>query len=267
MTLQDAEKTTILRCVAGSESTGTSVGGADRDELGIFIEPLSRAHGFHTTEQFVYRDAEKRTGKADAASEPGDLDLTLYTLRKFLSLAIKGNPTIISLLFAPSGQCLVRSKEGEELQALAPSIIHKGTAGAFLGYMKAQRERLLGLRGGKDVNRPELVKQYGYDTKFAAHMIRLGLQGVELMETGKMTLPMEAGVAADIRSIRVGGFALKEVVEWAENLESILINARDKNSLPKEADVEKIEKWMLNVYMDWWTQDELGDIMPLLLAP
>lgn len=268
--IQIAESRTILRCIAGSESTGTSVGTGDRDELGVFIEPIGRAVGFSTLEQVVYRTAASRTGKHDEPSQPGDLDLTLYTLRKFLQLCLKGNPTIISLLFAPEEQCIVKSKEGLELQSLAPHIICKGTAGAFLGYLKAQRERLLGERGGKDVNRPDLVKEYGYDTKYAAHTIRLGYQGWELMTWGKITLPMPEHQREDILKIRKGGKALSYVVEQSEMLESEIIKARDSSSLPKDPNRDFVEKWMLAAYLRHWEADRITKVeafTPLPLTP
>jgi hypothetical protein len=54
---------------------------------------------------------------------------------------------------------------------------------------------------GRDVTRPELVEKHGYDTKFAAHMVRLGYQGVELLETGRFTLPLPASVAGELAPI------------------------------------------------------------------
>jgi uncharacterized protein len=255
MTYKDTEPRTILRCTAGSESTGTSVGGNDRDELGVFIEPLSSAYGFSTVEQVVHRTAAERTGKHDEPSQPGDLDLTVYTLRKFLTLCLKGNPTVISLLFAPKEQCQVLTAEGKELQALAPHLIHKGTANAFLGYMKAQRERLMGERGGKDVNRPELVKQYGYDTKYAAHVIRLGYQGIELMTTGKLTLPMEEVYRQTVISVRKGAYTLDGVIKLAHALENLLVAAKEKSTLPPQPNKAAVEEWMLSQYVNRWMLD------------
>jgi uncharacterized protein len=260
MNIKDAEPRTILRCIAGSESTGTSVGGNDRDELGVFIEPLSAAHGFSQIESVVYRTAAERSGKHDAPSEPGDLDLTLYTLRKFLQLCLKGNPTVISLLFAPKEQCSVLTAEGKELQALAPHIIHKGTANAFLGYMTAQRQRLMGERGGKDVNRPELVKQYGYDTKYASHVIRLGLQGCELMKTGKLTLPMAPADAAAVVNVRKGGCPLNVVISWAQDLENWIQEEKEKSTLPSEPNRAAVEEWMLETYQKAWFLERLRTI-------
>ena len=49
---------------------------------------------------------------------------------------------------------------------------------------------MTGERGQKNVNRPELVEKYGFDTKHAGHMVGLGFQGIEHLETGYITLPM-----------------------------------------------------------------------------
>jgi hypothetical protein len=112
-------------------------------------------------------------------SGPGDLDLTVYSLRKFMRLATQGNPSILVGLFAPPEKQVVSTKLGREMLALIPAIACRNHGRRFLGYMRAQRERLEGVRGGKHTNRPELIETFGFDTKYAMHMVRLGVQGVE----------------------------------------------------------------------------------------
>jgi hypothetical protein len=47
------------------------------------------------------------------------------------------------------------------------------------------------------------VAVHGYDTKYAMHVLRLGLQGVELLTTGRFTLPVPCRMAgAGLRSGR-----------------------------------------------------------------
>ena len=48
--------------------------------------------------------------------------------------------------------------------------------GRFLGYLQAQKAGMTGAAGAHP-NRPELVAEHGYDTKFAMHALRLGVQG------------------------------------------------------------------------------------------
>ena len=83
-----AERDLILRTTVGSVVHGLSNPGTDdRDEMGVCIEPPEYLLGFRRFEHFVYR-----TQPEGHPSGPGDLDLTVYGLRKFCVLALKGSP-------------------------------------------------------------------------------------------------------------------------------------------------------------------------------
>lgn len=90
----------------------------------------------------------------------------------------------------PDELVLVRTELGAELCALRPALLSQRAGRGYLGYLRGQKERLLGVRGQKHVNRPELIEAHGFDTKYAMHAARLGYQGVELLSTGRLTLPM-----------------------------------------------------------------------------
>ena len=112
-----AERTTILRVPAGSTLHGLHIPGTDdRDEVGVCIEDIDAAIGFSEFEQFIYRTAAEREGKHDAPSQAGDLDLTIFSLRKFLRLAMQGNPQILQCLFVPRELCLQCDARGAQLQ-------------------------------------------------------------------------------------------------------------------------------------------------------
>ncbi len=252
-----AEANTILRATVGSEIMGLQrEGHQDRDEMGICIEDLRYAQGFSEFEQFVYRTASERTGKHDAPSEPGDLDLTIYSLKKYLRLALKGNPTVLTLLFAPKEYCQVKDSRGSTLQSLAPSIISKQAGKAFLGYLEAQRQRLLGERGGRDVNRRELEASFGYDVKYAMHMLRLGFQGVELLTTGKLSFPLQSKAWSFCMATRKGEAPLQDVLTEAGNLERELKDLLHDSFLPDAPDIEKVESWMLSTYLESWKGEQ-----------
>lgn len=104
---ETAERCTILRGLVGSTVHGLNVndGIEDRDEMGICVEPLEDAMALWAPfEQFIYRTAVEREGRDNARSTAGDLDLTICSLRKWARLALKGNPTIMLLLFTPKDQ-------------------------------------------------------------------------------------------------------------------------------------------------------------------
>jgi predicted nucleotidyltransferase len=122
----------ILRSVVGSGVHGIGIAGTDdRDELGVCMEPPewvlgSRAHR---------EDCISRTRPEGVRSGPGDLDLVLYSLRKYLRLAVKGSPTVLLRLFAPAESLVVLTPAGEELRALRCAFLSQQAVERFLGYM------------------------------------------------------------------------------------------------------------------------------------
>lgn len=172
--------------LVGSGVHGTAVDAQDdRDEMGICIEPPEYVCGLEAFDQYIFR-----TQPEGHRSGPGDVDLTIYSLRKWMRLAVQANPTVLLPLFVSDGDVIVRTAFGDELRSLAPSILSRRAGERFKGYLQSQRERLLFVRGGKHTNCPELIEIYGFDTKYAMHVVRLGVQGVELLATGSISLPI-----------------------------------------------------------------------------
>jgi len=93
---------TILRCLVGSGLHGISVSDQDdRDEMGVCTEPPEYVIGLQAFEQYEHHTAWERPGGRANRSGPGDLDITVYSLRKYVRLALAGNPTVLLPLFAP----------------------------------------------------------------------------------------------------------------------------------------------------------------------
>ena len=248
------EQNTVLRGVVGSTAHGLSLAGSDDlDEMAICIEPISDV--ITTGQQFenyIYRSAAERTGKHDARSLAGDLDLTIFSLRKFCRLAASGNPTVLLMFYTP--QLSVCTPVGQQLRDLAPKFVSKEAGKRFLGYMHGQRLRLLGEKGQKRVKRPELEEKYGYDTKYAMHVLRLGLQGLELLETGSLTLPMAPGHREYLMKIRTGKYPLEHIIDTAHEYEADLEKLLTSSTLPDHPDRPAIEKWMQDTYLQQWNR-------------
>lgn len=251
-----AEGSTILRGLVGSTVHGLNVndGIEDRDEMGVCVEPFDEAMSLRAPfEQFIYRTAAEREGRPDARSTGGDLDLTIYSLRKWTRLALKGNPTIMLLLFTPQDQLVYCDDLGHELRALKPSIVSRRVQGPFLGYLQAQKQRLAGERGQKRIHRPELEEMYGFDTKYAMHMLRLGYQGIELLTTGSLSLPMQEPARSFLLDVRRGKVSEQECFTRAGELEQELIDLATTSPLPEEPEEERVGEWMLDAYRRRWS--------------
>lgn len=240
---------TILEAVVGSTVHGTAVkdGLEDLDLMAVVLEDQKTFAGFNATDTWT-----ARTKPNGVRSEAGDVDWVGYGLRKYLGLALKGNPSILLALFVPDEHVREITPEGEALRALAPAVVSKAAYMPYRGYMRQQHERLLGLRGQRNVTRPELVEAYGYDTKYAAHVVRLGLQGEELLLTGRISLPMRDADRALAVKVRTGGFSLAEVSVQIIDAERRLDAAFAASPLPERPDAQRVERWMLGAYLEHW---------------
>ena len=237
---------TVLRGQVGSGLHGVTTGDDDRDEMGVCIEPPEFVIGNRKFEQYIYR-----TQPEHVRSGAGDLDLCIYSLRKWARLAAQGNPTILLLMFIPPHELTYTNPIGHDIQAHPERFLSRQVAARFAGYLVSQRERMLGLRSQR-TNRPELVNVYGFDTKFAYHMVRLGLQGVELLTTGRITLPMPEPHRTWLRQLRHGEHTKTEALERADALLAKLNYLRTNADLPEHPDRERIDSWLIGVYEGWW---------------
>jgi len=247
-----ADGNTILRGQVGSGLHGVTTGDDDRDEMGVCIEPPPYVIGNSRFEQYLYR-----TQPEGVRSGAGDLDLVVYSLRKWARLAAQGNPTILLLMFIPDHELVLNTDIGRDLQAHPERFLSRQVAQRFAGYLVSQRDQLLGVKSKKHTNRPELVDVYGFDTKFAYHMVRLGLQGVEVLTTGRITLPMPQADRTWLQELRRGEHSQAEALDRAEDLLTQLDHLAQHADLPERPDHRVIDRWLTDTYQGWWERHGL----------
>jgi hypothetical protein len=258
-----AERGLILRVQVGSGVHGTSVQDQDdRDEMGICLEPaefvtgLARVGGTDAAPPVPFEQYQRHTvwdkpGGVANRSGAGDLDVVIYSARKWCRLAVGGNPTVLLALFVPDQDVVFRDRVGVELVDNAHRFVSRLAADRFLGYLQSQRSAMTG-EVGAHTNRPELVAQHGYDTKYAMHAMRLGLQGVELLRTGRITLPVPEPGLSYLRAIRRGELPLDEVVEAVSSAQAELAGLRDRSALPDQPDRRWVNDWLHRSHLDYW---------------
>jgi len=236
--------------VGGSELHGAKVGQTDDTDLyGVYVEDPEQALGLDPSEHFVWSTAgnERRNG-------PDDVDVTLYSLRKWAGMAAKGNATALHFLFAQPKE--VEPGVWKKIQAGRELFLSRKSSKQFLGFADDQFKRLTGEKGsGKKGQRPEYIGKYGYDTKAAMHGLRLLYECLELMAHRRITLTRpEKDLLIEVRS---GEWPLERVLAHAKTLAVEVEEAVVSSPLPEKVDRAAISKLVAQVHLEFWKNTRL----------
>jgi uncharacterized protein len=231
--------------VGGSELHGAKV--KDTDDLdiyGVYLEPPELALGLDKQDFYVWSTAGngRRNG-------PDDIDVCLYSLRKWAGLAAKGNPTALHFLF--SRNYAPQPEPWDEVLRHREIFLSRQASAQFRGFAEAQLRRLQGIGIGKKGQRHELIGAHGYDIKAAMHVIRLLNEGIELMRSGTITLPRpEKDLLITIRTGSYG--SLEGVLSLANNLFRELDETEAKSRLPEKVDRARISQLVSKAHLRFW---------------
>jgi len=231
--------------VGGSELHSAKV--KDTDDLdiyGVYLEPPELVLGLDKQDFYVWSTAGDERGNG-----PDDIDVCLYSLRKWAGLAAKGNPTALHFLF--SRNYAPKPAPWEEVLKNRDVLLSRQAALQFRGFAEAQVRRLQGTGTGKKGQRHELIGVHGYDIKAAMHVIRLLNEGIELMRSGTITLPRpEKELLITIRTGNYG--SLDRVLNLANTLFFELEEAESKSGLPEKTDRTRISELVSKTYLRFW---------------
>lgn len=257
-TYDAARERLVLLSEVGSVVHGLNQPGvSDRDLMGVTVMPPEDVLGLNPFETLVWRSVDGPSTRSGADDE----EMSVHSLKKFLSLCANGNPSILMLLFAPPSMLEQVTETGLDLRERRDLFVTKSAGRRFLGYMTAQRKRMIdstaGVRSPR-TNRPELIAEYGYDTKFAMHMLRLGMQGFELMTTGEIEAPMSPENISLLMGVRNGYAFYDDILKQAEHLESKLERAIKQADVPDKVDWDAVSEFSSLLHFQAW--DEAASI-------
>lgn len=228
----------------GSESHGTYIPSTDpdsiddRDLMGICIPPVDYYLGM------------KRWQNAEAIKGPWDV--VLYEFHKFIDLLKKQNPNVIGLLWLLPEDYLILTPVGKTLVEMRHLFRHRTAAyKSFQGYASSQLKKMQGgaFAGYMGDKRKRLVEKHGYDTKNAAHLIRLLHMGKEYLETGILNVRRTWDVELLI-DVKKGKWTLAQVQDYAREQFAACERACNESPLPDELDHEAIDELVVHAVCD-----------------
>jgi predicted nucleotidyltransferase len=230
--------------IGGSELHGAKVKGTDdMDIYGVYVEPPELVLGLESFPHYVWSTAGN-----DRRNGPNDVDVTLYSLRKWATLACKGNPTALHFLSAPDP---LRHPVWTDVATHSDAFLARLHVKHFLGFADDQLKRMTGVKGrGKKGQRPELESKFGYDVKAAMHALRLLYECQELMTKGRITLPRPEKDLL-IRA-RTGKYSLEKVLHMAQKLFMECKSAAESSHLPEKVDRKAVSLLISGCYQKAW---------------
>lgn len=215
---------TILQGVVGSHAYGLATSDSDVDRLAVHLGPIGDVLAFGL-------------GKHQQTKASSNPDKTSHDVAKFVSLCIAGNPTVTELLWLPEYE--IHTKSGDDLVSHRESFLAaKRVHDAYGGYAFHQLHRLLNRHAeGKDGFSADTKKR---TAKHARHLMRLLLQGSQLLREGRLDVRLTEDQAVYCRE--TGEIAqdgdLTELKSRFNRFLAILDADYERTVLPKTADVE-----------------------------
>ena len=154
-------------------------------------------------------------------------DLNVYNIVDYFQLVMENNPNMIDSLFTPQFCVLHSTRVGNIVRENRRKFLNLKSWHTFKGYAYSQIHKAESKEAtGK---RKELVSKYGYDIKFAYHVVRLLNEVEQILIEGDIDLQM---CKEQLKSIRRGEWTLEQIKQYfttkERELETLYVENRAK---------------------------------------
>ena len=229
---------TILLAITGSTAYGTNVESSDTDYRGVCIPPQEYLLGLKTFSEY------NTTGGKKFKNTKDDIDIAITHLNQFVNEAMKGVPNNIEILFTKPEHIIIKNEFGDELISHRYDFLTKALKHKFGGYAHSQKQKIA-IKSSNGTGRQDLIQKYGYDTKFAAHAIRLLTSGIEILKTGDFSTFRPN--REELLAIRNGRYTEKQIMNIIDDLDIELNELYETSTIPHSPDYEKINNWLIEL--------------------
>lgn len=219
---------THYETLMGSEAYGVATDISDRDVYGFCIPPKTMVFphlageipGFGRQINRFEQWQEHHVHDHDAQGGRGcTWDLTIFSIVKYFQLLMDNNPNMLDSLFTPQDCVLHCTAIGGMVRDNRRLFLHKGSWHKFKGYAYSQLHKMDGKNPQPDSKRSQLREQFGFDVKFAYHVVRLVYEVEQILTTGDIDLRRDR---EHLKAIRRGMIPQDEIRKWFSEKEKQL---------------------------------------------
>jgi uncharacterized protein len=232
------EERTVLLAPTGSFAYGTNTENSDKDFKGVCIPPIDYYLGLESFNEY------NTSGGKNFKNTKDDVDVNIIHINKFVRDAMQGVPNNIEILFVKQRDFLKVTDLGQILLNNRHLFLSKAIKNKFGGYAFSQIQKLKN-KNSNGTGRQDLIEQFGYDTKFFMHSVRLLTSAIEILNTGDFSTYRTN--RQELLDCRNGKYSFEEALRLVEHYDDLLKTAVEKSPLPKTPDYHKINKLLISI--------------------
>lgn len=231
--------------IAGSNAYGVSSDKSDMDIYGFCIpnkdiifcedhirnfDPLNKVFEQYQENHIIDKSTKK------------EFDFAIYNITKYFRLCANGNPNMIDSLFVPERCISFSTSIGTLVRENRHLFLSKKCWHTFKGYAYSQIHKMKIKNPDPKTKRYESIFKYGYDLKFAYHIVRL-LNEIEMILT-EHDLDLERN-REQLKSIRRGEWKKEDVINYFTEKEKYLEKVYIESDLSHKIREEEIRDLLL----------------------
>lgn len=207
----------IYRCIVGSRAYGLDSESSDTDRRGIYLPPAEIEWSLYgLPEQIEHKESEE----------------CYWEIKKFLTLALKANPNVLECLYTPLVE--YATPLAQELLDMRSAFLSKLVFQTYNGYVMSQFKKL-----EQDIRARGEIRW-----KHAMHLIRLLLQGINILREGFLPVRVEE-YRARLLQIRRAETEWEIVNEWRLALHKEFEAEFTKTNLPERPDYKSVNAFLI----------------------
>ena len=239
---------TAMLVIMGSQAYGVSNDDSDQDIYGFCIPPKELVFPHLAGEipgfgRQIQRFEVWQEHHIQNFAKEVEHDFAVYGIVKYFQLCTENNPNMIDSLFVPQN-CVIHSTQiGLMVRENRKMFLHKGAWHKFKGYAYAQMNKIGQKSNASNPKRQETIEKFGYDVKFAYHVVRLMNEVEQILVEGNLDLQRNR---EQLKSIRRGEWTLDQLKEYFTNKEHALETAYANSSLPHGPDEDRVKALLMS---------------------
>jgi len=253
--------------IMGSFAYGCSSDLSDTDVYGFCVPPKNIVFP-HTNPNYIhlydavpfnFEQYQQHHIQDHSHNEAREYDITIYNIVKYFKLCANGNPNMIDSLFVPY-RCITHlSPIGELVRENRHLFLSKKCWHTFKGYAYSQIHKMNTKHPtGK---RLESFTKFGYDVKFAYHLVRLLDEIQQILSTGDLNLEQNR---EQLKAIRRGEWSQEKVIqhfEWKEkDLEQLAQDSKEIPHRPRYTEIRDLLFKCLKMHFQTLDDERTEDV-------